>query len=100
VIDSKDYFVDVNCYFLPRVLAVQISPVMFRRFRVPGQMEIDRAMCLVLRQIAPNYDCTYKYTTNYTVASNNQLSVKPEFFIRGNSIMLQKYNGELPWKKL
>lgn len=99
VLGQNDYFIDVNCYFLPRVLAMQISPVMFRKFRVPGQMEIDRAMCYVLRQIAPNYDCTYKYTTNYTVASNNQLSVKPEFFIRGNSLMLQQYNGYLPWKK-
>lgn len=98
VLHEKDNFVDVNCYFLPRALAVQISPVWFRKFREPGQMEVDRALFHVLSQIAPNYDSTYKYTVNYTVG-NTQNSVQKEFFEIGNRDMLQRYGGNLPWVK-
>lgn len=98
VMDPRDYFVDVNCYFLPVSLAIQISPVWYRKAREPGVMEVDRAMCHILRQIAPKYDSTYKYTVNYTVA-NNPLSVQPEFFVRGNAEMLRRFNGKLPWSK-
>jgi hypothetical protein len=98
VIDPRDYFVDVNCYFMPIRLAVQITPVWYRKFREPGQMEIDRAMCHVLRQIAPNYDATYNYTVNYTVG-NSEHSVQAGFFEAGNAEMLRRYNGNLPWSK-
>jgi len=38
------------------------------------------------------------YTLNYR-AGNTGLSVQSEFFLRGNEVMKQKYNGSLPWKK-
>lgn len=98
VLHPKDYFIDVNCYFLPKLLAVAISPVWWRKFREPGQQEIDRAISHVLRQMAPKYDTTYKYTVNYTVG-NSQLSVQPEFFERGNAEMMRRYNNNLPWSK-
>lgn len=97
VLDPNDYFVDVNCYFLPRPVAVSITPVWFRKFREPGQMEIDRAIMHVLRQIAPKYDTTYGYTVRYTVG-NSQHSVQADFFKRGNAEMLRRYGGKLPWK--
>jgi glycosyltransferase involved in cell wall biosynthesis len=99
VLHPQDFFIDVNCYFLPRALAVQISPVWFRKFREPGQMEVDRALCHVLRQIAPTYDTTYGYSLNYTVG-NTEHSVKSEFFDTGNRDMVDRYNGELPWVKI
>ena len=98
VLDENDFFIDVNCYFLPLLLAVQITPVWYRKFREPGQMEIDRAISHVLRQIAPKWDTTYNYTVDYTVG-NSQHSVQTTFFEKGNAEMLNRYNGELPWKK-
>lgn len=97
IIHPEDYFIDVNCYFIPRLLAIHISPLWFRKFREPGQAEVDRVICHVLRQTAPNFDSTYEYTVNYT-AGNSALSVQPEFFIQGNSNMLAKQGGVLPWK--
>jgi hypothetical protein len=35
---------------------------------------------------------------NYCLGGNEG-SVKKEFFEYGNGIMLEKYNGKLPWKK-
>jgi len=98
ILDESDYFIDVNCYFLPVRLAVQVAPIWYRKFRETGQMEVDRALCHVLRQIAPKYATTYKYTVNYTVG-NTQNSVQADFFNMGNEEMLRRYNGVLPWKK-
>jgi len=98
ILHPEDFFIDVNCYFLPKLLAVAMSPVWWRKFREPGQAEIDRAMIHVLKQMAPKFDTTYKYTVNYTVG-NSQLSVQPEFFQRGNAEMMRRYNNNLPWSK-
>jgi glycosyltransferase involved in cell wall biosynthesis len=99
VIHPTDYFVDVNCYFLPRAVAVAISPIWYCRFREPGVPEVDRKMMYALRQHFPNYECSYKYSVNYAVASNSELSVKPDFFEKGNAEMLRRYKGKLPWVK-
>jgi hypothetical protein len=99
VMDPRDYFVDVNCYFLPLKLAIQVSPIWYRKAREPGVMEVDRAMCHVLRQIAPNYESTYNHTVNYTVG-NSVNSVQLEFFTQGNIEMKRRYNNQLPWRKV
>ena len=96
VLHPDDLFIDVNCYFLPKLLAVQVSPLWYRKAREPGQPEVDRMIAHALRQIAPSYDCTYGYTVNYRVG-NTPLSVQPEFFGRGNAEMLRRFNGRLPW---
>lgn len=98
VIHSQDYFIDVNCYFLPKMISVAMSPVWYCKFREPGQPEIDRKMMGFLRQCYPNFDCTYNYTVNYTVG-NTGLSVTSDFFKQGNAEMLRRYNGNLPWHK-
>jgi len=98
VLHPQDYFIDVNCYLIPRKLAVGISSIWFRKFREPGQPEIDRVICATLRQHAPNFDCTYKYSVNYTVG-NSPLSVQPDFFKHGNEEMFRRYEGVLPWRK-
>jgi hypothetical protein len=96
VLHPDDYLVDVNCYFLPRLLAVQIAPLWFNRFREPGQPGVDRIICHALRKLAPDYDCTYRYSVDY-LAGNTPSSVKPEFFLRGNEEMLRRHGGRLPW---
>jgi hypothetical protein len=96
---SQDYFVDVNCYFIKKAVAVGMSPVWYRKFREPGQIEIDRAIAAVLMspQNKLKYDCSREYTVKYRVG-NTGLSVQHEFFVNGNRRMLEKYNGALPWK--
>ena len=100
ILNPQDFFVDVNCYFVKKEVAVQITPVWYRKFREPGQMEIDRAIAAVLMH--PNnklkFDCTRDYTVKYRVG-NTGLSVQADFFLQGNQKMLDKYDGELPWKK-
>ena len=98
VLNEQDYFVDVNCFFWSRQTALLVSPIWYRKFREPGVVEIDRALMQGLRQAAPRYKATKKYTVNYTVG-NTDLSVKGDFFIQGNKKMLEKYNGMLPWKE-
>jgi glycosyltransferase involved in cell wall biosynthesis len=100
ILHPQDFFVDVNCYFVKKMVAVQMSPVWYRKFREPGQMEIDRAIAAVLMH--PNnklkFDCTRDYTVKYRVG-NTGLSVQAEFFIQGNQKMLERHNGNLPWKQ-
>lgn len=98
VCGPTDYFVDVNCFLIPTKIAVQMTPVWYRKFREPNQMEIDRALTAWLRQYHPNYDSNYQYTVDYKVAGG-PLSVQPEFFKQGNEAMLRRYNGKLPWVK-
>lgn len=98
ILHPEDYFVDVNCYFIPRGLAITMVPVWYCRFREPRQPEIDRKMAHILRQIGPKYDTTYNYSVNYAVG-NSGLSVTAPFFENGNAEMLRRYNGVLPWKK-
>lgn len=93
-----DYFVDVNCFLIPTKIAVQMTPVWYRKFREPNQMEIDRALTAWLRQNYSNFDSNYEYTVDYKVAGG-PLSVQPEFFKQGNEAMLRFYNGKLPWRK-
>jgi glycosyltransferase involved in cell wall biosynthesis len=95
----NDFFVDVNCYMLPRHIALQFSPGWYRRARHPAeQPEVDRLLSWYLRE--NNFTCNTngEYTINYR-AGNRADSVQAKFFIDGNELMKQKYNGEFPWRK-
>ena len=93
-----NHFVDVNCYMLPKMLAVAMSPVWYRKFREPGQMEIDNAMMAFLHGSNATYDSTKQYSVNYKVG-NSELSVRKEFFLFNNVAMLRHYNGKVPWSE-
>jgi glycosyltransferase involved in cell wall biosynthesis len=97
VLHPQDYFVDVNCFFMHRKLAVGISPLWFRKFREPGQPEVDRVLTSALRGNGLKFAPTYGYTVNYTVG-NTENSVQKEFFEQGNAKMMKTYKGKLPWK--
>ena len=99
ILNPQDFFVDVNCYFVAKHVAVMISPIWYRKFREPGQMEIDRAIAHVLMHPdnKMQFDCTRDYTVRYRVG-NTDLSVKADFFLQGNEKMLERHNGNLPWK--
>lgn len=96
-LSENEYFVDVGCYFLPKSIALQTSPIWYRRARHPQeQPEVDRLLINILRQNNLKYVTTGQYTLNYRVGSRTD-SVQSEFFLRGNQFMKQKYNGEFPW---
>lgn len=100
VLNPNDFFVDVNCYFIKKQIAIGMAPVWYRKFREPGQPEIDRVIAGTLMH--PNnklkFDGTQEYTVKYRVG-NTGLSVQADFFKNGNDVMLKRYNGVLPWKK-
>jgi hypothetical protein len=89
----------VGAYFLPTKIAVQISPIWYRRARHPDeQPEVDRLLMQVLLDYGFSYDTNSDYTLNYRVG-NRADSVQADFFLWGNSKMQQKYNGNFPWRK-
>lgn len=97
ILNKDDHLVDVNCYFLHHKLAVYMTPIWHRKAREPGVMEVDRALCHVLPQQAKGI-CTGKYTVNYTAGSTG-ISVRKEFFLKGNEEMAKRYPGGFPWRK-
>ena len=98
-LSEKELFVDVGAYFLPTKIAVQVSPIWYRRARHPDeQPEVDRLLMQVLLDYGFSYDTNGEYTLNYRVG-NRADSVQADFFLWGNSKMQQKYNGNFPWRK-
>ena len=97
-LNEQDYFVDVGCFFLPKAFALQTSPIWYRKAREPNVPEVDRYLTAVLRNNNLTCQTNGLYTLNYR-AGNTALSVQSSFFMHGNKIMEQRYNGELPWKK-
>jgi glycosyltransferase involved in cell wall biosynthesis len=97
-LNEQDYFVDVGCYFLPKNIALQLTPIWYRKAREPGVPEVDRMLSHVLRQNNLTCDTNYLYTLNYRTG-NTERSVQKEFFLHHNELMKQKYNGKLPWQK-
>lgn len=98
ILHEEDYFVDVNCFFLSRDIALQTSNIWYRKAREPGVPEVDRFLTAVLRNNNLTYECSNRYSVNYR-AGNTDLSVTKEFFVNGNEKMLNKYEGNLPWRK-
>jgi glycosyltransferase involved in cell wall biosynthesis len=98
-LSEKELFVDVGAYFLPTKIAVQISPIWYRRARHPDeQPEVDRLLMQVLLDYGFSYDTNGEYTLNYRVG-NRADSVQADFFLWGNSKMQEKYNENFPWRK-
>ena len=95
----RDYFVDVNCFFFSKPLALQLSPIWYRRARHPDdQPEVDRALTNALKDNKIECNVTGMYSVNYR-AGNRADSVQAQFFKQGNEIMKQRYNGDYPWRK-
>jgi hypothetical protein len=98
-LSGEEFFVDVGCYFLPKKVAIQLSPIWYRRARHPQeQPEVDRLLMHLLRQNKLSCATTGEYTLNYMVG-NRADSVQSGFFENGNKFMEQKYSGSFPWRK-
>ena len=99
-LNEEELFVDVGAYFLPTPIAIQISPLWYRRARHPDeQPEVDRIIMQTLLEFDWSYDTNGKYTLNYRVG-NREDSVKADFFHWGNAKMKKKYPDSYPWRKL
>jgi glycosyltransferase involved in cell wall biosynthesis len=95
----NDNFIDVNCYMIPKQAALAFSPYWYRRARHPQeQPEVDRILSPFMMQNFKTFSHTYEYSVNYRVASRED-SVQGEFFLKGNQVMINKYEGKLPWRK-
>ena len=86
------HLIDTNCYCLKTEVAAKVASVWHGKW---GQ---DRVFLHTMMQHFPRFDCTNNYTVNYSLGGNEG-SVKKEFFIQGNKLMNDFYNGEFPWKK-
>lgn len=97
VLGPQDFFIDVNCYFVPTRLAIHLGPAWYRKFREPGKPEVDRVLAHTLMNNNLKFDTTYNHTVNYTVG-NTPNSVQPDFFANGNRAMRDRFPDGLPWK--
>lgn len=91
------HLIDMNCYAMRRDVAIAAVPLLFRRCR--DQEAADVALCGALMAQAPAFDCTGRYSVRYTVESSD-ISVRSDFFMRGNAVMRQRYGDNFPWSKV
>lgn len=87
------HHVDTNTYCLKTEQATKIASAWH------GGWGQDRVFLNVITQHFQKWDTTGEYTLNYRV-DGQQGSVNSDFFLNGNQVMKQRYNGEnFPWKK-
>jgi glycosyltransferase involved in cell wall biosynthesis len=84
--------VDTNTYCIKTDVAIKLAQVWH------GGWGQDRVFLSVINQHFPKWGCTGQYTVNYRV-DGGQGSVNSDFFINGNKVMNDKYNGDFPWRK-
>ena len=84
--------IDTNCYCIKTSVATKIASVWH------GGWGQDRVWLSVISQHFPKWDCTNEYTVSYRV-DGGKGSVNEEFFINGNAVMNEKYNGVFPWQQ-
>jgi glycosyltransferase involved in cell wall biosynthesis len=89
--NSEVHHIDTSCFAVRRDVAVRIGHAWY------GQWGADRQFFGALKTHFPKYSCTNQYTTNYRL-DGNENSVNEEFFIEGNKINSEKYQGNFPWK--
>jgi glycosyltransferase involved in cell wall biosynthesis len=82
--------VDTNSYCLKTSIAIRLASAWH------GGWGQDRVFLQTISQHFTKYDCTGEYTSNYRV-DGGQGSVNEDFFINGNKVMSEKYNGVFPW---
>ena len=88
--NNEIFHIDTSCFAVRRDVAVRIGHAWY------GQWGADRQFFGAIKKHYPKFDCTNSYTVNYRLDGNPN-SVTKEFFEQGNKLMLEKYNGKLPW---
>jgi len=85
------HHIDTNTYFIKTSVATKIASVWH------GGWGQDRVFLQAITQHFPKWDCTNEYTVSYRV-DGGKGSVSEEFFINGNAVMNEKYDGKFPWR--
>lgn len=86
------HHVDTNTYCLKTEVAIKLASVWH------GGWGQDRVFLQTITNHFQHWNTTGEYTLNYRV-DGQQGSVNSEFFLNGNEVMKQRYNGNFPWKK-
>jgi len=84
--------IDTNCYCLKTSIATRVASAWH------GGWGQDRVFFNVMLQNFNKVKCTGEYTVNYRLGGNDG-SVKSEFFLLGNKVVNQRYNGVFPWQQ-
>lgn len=85
--------IDTNCYCLKTSIATKVASIWH------GGWGQDRVFFNILFQHFRNVRCNGEYTVNYRLGGNEG-SVKTDFFLLGNKVVEQRYNGAYPWRKI
>jgi len=85
------HHIDTNTYFIKTSIATKIASVWH------GGWGQDRVFLQAITQHFPKWDCTNEYTVSYRV-DGGKGSVSEEFFINGNAVMNERYDGKFPWR--
>lgn len=93
---GKYHHVDTSCFFLPTGLALRYAGIWYRRFRDPGKLNPDMALCMALLKDNHPAACNRRYSLNYRLGSSPN-SVSLAFFSRGNSENKIKFGNRFPW---
>ena len=94
--DATVHLVDANCYVLRRDLALETSPVWYRR--VLDETSPDIVLCERLLTDWPRCAASGRPPVNYRLRGP-RAGVRAEFFRRGNAEMVSRHGGQLPWRK-
>jgi hypothetical protein len=85
-------FVDMNCYLFKTSVLMQIAHTMIDLKYPPiGDKKLYKEASIKF----PNFGCTNKYSVNYRLTRPDQFG----YFMRGNKLTREKYQGEFPWNK-
>jgi len=84
--------IDTNCYCLKTSIATRAASAWH------GGWGQDRVFFNVMFQNFKKVRCSSEYTVNYRLGGNDG-SVKSEFFLLGNKVTNQRYNGVFPWQQ-
>ena len=84
--------IDTNCYCIKTEVATKIASAWH------GGWGQDRVFFNAMFQYFKKVKCAGQYTVNYRLGGNEG-SVKSDFFLLGNKVTNQRYNGVFPWQK-
>ena len=96
--NGQKYLVDMNCYFIKREILLSVTNVLNGKTRDPNKTEPDEALLQHLIKYYKNL-CTKLPTVAY-MTGNRDDSVKTDFFLNGNTHMLNRYSSQngKPWR--
>lgn len=90
--EASGSFVDMNCYLFKTSVIAQIAHVMVN---FETTLRGDKRLYAEAVKQFPHFGCTNNYSVNYRVTRPDHL----DFFLKGNKIMQEQYQGDFPWNK-